>query len=119
MDTIREVSRVPELTDTSGGLSRRGVLKGASMAAGALAGVSPVVADTEPATSFGAPLVEVQVPAGVLTLEQKGAIIKGVSDVLMRATKVPPDQARRLWVQIFETAEGGWGLGGNVFVPRK
>ena len=79
MDTINETSSATELrhVDSSCGPSRRGVLKGASAAAGALAGVSPVLADTAPATGFGAPLVEVQVPAGVLTLEQKGAMIKG------------------------------------------
>jgi hypothetical protein len=31
---------------------------------------------------------------------------------------IPPDQAKKLWVQVFETAEGGWGVGGQIFVPR-
>ena len=102
-----------------GGLSRRTVLKTATIAAGAVAGASSsVLADTPPAAGFGAPLVELHVPAGVLTPEQKSAMIKGITDVLLAATRLPADQARKLWVQIFETAESGWGVGGQVFVPR-
>jgi len=97
------------------GLSRRAVLTTATIAAGAVAGASAARADT----GFGAPLVELHFPAGVLTAEQKGAMIKGVTDVLLAAIPIPPDQTRRLWVQLFETAaDGGWGLGGQVFVPR-
>jgi phenylpyruvate tautomerase PptA (4-oxalocrotonate tautomerase family) len=107
-----------ELAESTGGLSRRTVLKTATVAAGAMASASTVLADTIPATGFGAPLVELHVPAGVLTLEQKGAMIKGATDVLLSVTKLPPDQAKKLWVQVFETAEGGWGGGGQVFVPR-
>ena len=106
-----------KLSTSDVGLNRRAVLKTATIAAGAAAGASAVLADT-PAAGFGAPMVELQVPAGVLTLEQKGAMIKGISDVLLSVTKLPPDQAKKLWVQVFETAEGGWGLGGQVFAPR-
>ena len=44
---------------------------------------------------------------------------KGITDVVLGATKQPPDPAKRLFVQIFETAEGGFGVNGQVFVPRK
>ena len=98
------------------GLSRREVLLTATVAAGALAGVSSVSAD--PATAFGAPLVEVQVPAGILTLEQKSAMISGITTVIRTAMKQPPDPTARLFVQIIETAEGGFGVDGRVFVPR-
>jgi 4-oxalocrotonate tautomerase len=108
-----------DLSESIGGLSRRTVLKSATVAAGAVAGVSSVLADTVPAAGFGAPLVELHVPAGALTLEQKSAMIRGVTDVLVGTIKLPPEQGRRLWVQIFETAEGGWGVGGQVFVPRR
>ena len=91
----------------------------ATVAAGALAGVPGALADTLPAASFGAPLVELHVPVGVLTLEQRSAMIKGITDVVLGATKQPPDPAKRLFVQIFETAEGGFGVNGQVFVPRK
>jgi 4-oxalocrotonate tautomerase len=99
-------------------LSRRAMLKTATAAAGAVAGISAAFADTISTAGFGAPLVELHFPAGALTLEQKAALIKGVTDVLIDAVKLPPHQASNLWVQIFETAEGGWGFGGQVFVPR-
>jgi phenylpyruvate tautomerase PptA (4-oxalocrotonate tautomerase family) len=100
------------------GLNRRAVLITAAVAAGAVAGVSPVVADTAAAASFGAPLVELQVPAGVLTIEQKAAMIKGITDVVGNAIKLPPDPSRISFVQILETADGGFGVNGKVFVPR-
>jgi 4-oxalocrotonate tautomerase len=99
------------------GLNRRAVLVTAAAAASAAAGVSPVLADTS-AANFGAPLVELQVPAGVLTLEQKAAMIKGISDVILKATNLSQEPARKSFVQIFETAEGGFGVNGQVFVPR-
>lgn len=107
-----------EPVESTGGLSRRAVLQTATFAAGAIANASAARADTAPATSFGAPLVELHVPAGALTLEQKEAMIRGITDVLLSATKLPPDQNKKLWVQVFETAEGGWGVGGQPFVPR-
>jgi ABC-type uncharacterized transport system permease subunit len=59
------------LPASADGLSRRNVLVTATVAAGALAGVPGALADTFAAASFGAPLVELHVPAGVLTLEQR------------------------------------------------
>jgi len=103
--------------ESADGLSRREVLLTATVA-GALAGVSSVRANAVPAAAFGAPLVEVHVPAGVLTAEQKTAMIRGITDVILRAMKQPTDPTRRLFVQIFETAEGGFGVNGQVFVPR-
>ena len=119
MDMIGGSNTQAVLPGSADGLSRRNVLMTASVAAGALAGVPSVLAETVPAGSFGAPLVELHVPAGVLTLEQRSALIKGITDVVLSATKQPPDPAKRLFVQIFETAEGGFGVNGQVFVPRK
>jgi phenylpyruvate tautomerase PptA (4-oxalocrotonate tautomerase family) len=99
-------------------LSRRAVLTTATAAAGAVAGVSAARAEAVPAADFGAPLAELHFPAGALSVEQKAAMIKGVTEVLIKAIKLTPDHANKLWVQIFETAEGGWGFGGQVFVPR-
>ena len=112
---LRTSAKSPDSTD---GLSRRNVLITATIAAGAFAGPPSTLAETVPAGNFGAPLVEVHVPAGALTLEQKSAMIKGITDVVLGATKQPPDPAKRLFVQIFETAEGGFGVNGHVFVPR-
>jgi 4-oxalocrotonate tautomerase len=90
----------------------------ATIAVGAVAGVSPVLADPAPAADFGAPLVELNIPHGILTLEQRAALIKGMTDVVLTAMKLPPDGAGKSFVQIFETAEGGFGVNGQVFVPR-
>jgi hypothetical protein len=113
-----ESSEGREPRESAGGLSRRTVLAGATLAAGTVAGAAPAFADTGAAPDYGAPVVELHFPAGVLSLEQKAATIKGVSDVVLGAAKLPADQAWKLWVQIFETAEGGWGFGGRVFAPR-
>jgi phenylpyruvate tautomerase PptA (4-oxalocrotonate tautomerase family) len=115
MDMITRL--IEESSEGRAGLNRRAVLVTAAAAASAAAGVSPLLADT-PAANFGAPLVELQVPLGVLTLEQKAAMIKGISDVVFKATNLPPDTVRKSFVQIFETAEGGFGVNGQVFVPR-
>jgi phenylpyruvate tautomerase PptA (4-oxalocrotonate tautomerase family) len=116
MDGINSSNDEPSAT--SGGLNRRAVLMTAAVAASAAAGVSTALADTAPAANFGAPLVELHFPANLLTLEQKAAMIKGVTDVVLKATKQPSDPARKSFVQIFETADGGFGVDGQVFVPR-
>jgi 4-oxalocrotonate tautomerase len=118
MEISNKPNKNPKLPDGTDGLSRRNVLMTATVAASTLVGVPSVLADTAPTGTFGAPLVEVYVPAGVLTLEQKSAMIKGITDVVLSAAKQAPDPARRLFVQIFETTEGGWGVNGQVFVPR-
>jgi phenylpyruvate tautomerase PptA (4-oxalocrotonate tautomerase family) len=100
------------------GMDRRAVLMSAAAAASAAAGMSPALADNAPSAGFGAPLVELQVPAGVLTLEQKAAMIKGITDVVFNAMKLAPGPSRFSFVQIIETAEGGFGVNGQVFVPR-
>jgi hypothetical protein len=46
-------------------------------------------------------------------------MIKRITDVVLSATKQPPDPAKRLFVQILETAESGFAVNGQVFVPRK
>src|ERR1700756_3560991 len=118
MDMISGSNTQAVLPASADGLSRRNVLMTATVAAGAIAGAPSVLADTVPTGTFGAPLVEVHVPAGVLTLEQKSAMIKDITDVVLGATKQPSDPARRLFVQIFETTEGGFGVNGQAFVPR-
>jgi 4-oxalocrotonate tautomerase len=106
-----------ELPD-SPGLNRRAVLMSAAVAAGAAAGVSPALADNVPSGNFGAPLVELHVPIGALTLEQKAAMIKGMADVVLNVLKLPPDPSRKAFTQILETAEGGFGVDGQILVRR-
>jgi phenylpyruvate tautomerase PptA (4-oxalocrotonate tautomerase family) len=116
MDTINEKMELPRSAD---GLTRRNVLMTATIASGALASAPRALADAAPAGSFGAPVVQLYLAAGVSTLEQRSAMIKGITDVVLSATKQGIDPAKRLFVQIFETAEGGFGINGQVFVPRK
>jgi 4-oxalocrotonate tautomerase len=118
MDIHNRPANNAKLPDSIDGLSRRNVLMTATVAAGVLVGTPSALADTGAAGSFGAPLVEVHIPAGALTLEQKSAMIKGITDVVLGATKQAPDPTKRLFVQIIETAEGGFGVNGQVFVPR-
>jgi phenylpyruvate tautomerase PptA (4-oxalocrotonate tautomerase family) len=118
MDMNDRSNRNAESLQEGAGLSRRTVLMTATVAAGALA-AADVPADAAPAGNFGAPVVELYVPAGVLTLEQRSAMIKGVTDVVFSAMKQQPDPAHRLFVEIIETAEGGFGVNGQVFVPAQ
>lgn len=117
MDMINRSNTDAGPPASSGGLSRRAILITAAAAANAVSGVLPALADAGSAANFGAPLVEVYVPAGVLTLEQKAAMIKGVTEVVLKATKLS-DPARKSFVQILETVDGGFGINGQVFVPR-
>jgi phenylpyruvate tautomerase PptA (4-oxalocrotonate tautomerase family) len=117
MRMINSPNSDAELPD-SPGLNRRTVLMTAAVAASAAAGVSPALADTVPSGNFGAPLVELQVPVGALTLEQKAAMIKGMTDVVLNVLKLPPDPSRKAFTLIVETAEGGWGVDGQVLVRR-
>ena len=118
MDMIN-TSNVDMRSQGNEGVNRRAVLMTAAVVVGAAAGVSWALAEGAPAANFfGAPLVELQVPAGALTIEQKAAMIKGITDVVLKAVKLPPDSPGRSFVQIFEAAEGGFGVNGQVFAPR-
>jgi hypothetical protein len=79
MDTMAKSNKV-ELPESAGGLSRRAVLlMTATVAAtSAATGMAGAPAQTAPVASFGAPVVELYVPAGLLTLEQESAIVKGL-----------------------------------------
>jgi phenylpyruvate tautomerase PptA (4-oxalocrotonate tautomerase family) len=108
-----DVDRSPD------GLSRRAMLITATIAAGAASGAPAVLAAESPsAASFGAPLVEMYFPVGVLSLEQKAALIRSVTDVVNAAMQSPADPARRLFVEIIETPEGGFGVNGQAVGPR-
>jgi hypothetical protein len=86
-------------------------------AAAAAGGASPAFGQA--ASGFGAPVIELYVPAAILTLEQKSALIKGFTEIVERAMRMPADPARHLFMTIVETAEGGFGVDGKVFTPRK
>lgn len=115
-DRSNENAPSPEGTQ---GVSRRDVLMTATAAAGMLAAAPDARADTGPTGNFGAPVVELCVPAGALTPEQRSAMIKGLTDVVLKVMQRQPDPANRLYVTIIETADGGFGVNGQVFVPPK
>ena len=117
MDMIDRPNGEIEVRDTVG-LNRRAVLMTAAVAASAAAGVSSALADAASPGNFGAPLVELYVPPGVLTLEQKAAMIKGMTDVVFNTMKLSPNSPGKSFVQIIETGEGGFGVNGQVFAPR-
>jgi len=114
MESLDKKAKMPGI---GARLSRRDVIMTAT-AAGALTGPSAVVAAAAPAASFGAPLVELHVPAGILTVEQRAAMISGVTEVIVEALGQPLDPAKRLFVEILETAEGGYGVNGQALLLR-
>ena len=62
------------------------------------------------------PLAQIYVPQGVLTLDQRRAIIKGVTDVIVSVEKLPPSARPYVTVLINEVPEGGWGVAGHGYV---
>ena len=106
----------------SGEVNRRSALVAASFAALAVSGVAVsgvgCLAAEAGSASFGAPFVEMTFPVGVLSVEQKAALIKRVTEVVSAAMEFPSDSQRRLFVEILETPEGGFGADGQVVVPR-
>jgi phenylpyruvate tautomerase PptA (4-oxalocrotonate tautomerase family) len=99
-------------------LTRR-ALAGAALGAGIMAGISASAAQAAPAAAYGAPVVEVSVPAVVLSSEQKADMIRRITDVVLTTLNLPPDPQRHIFVEMFETADGGFGVDGKVFTPRK
>ena len=106
-----------QLTSTGDEINRRTVLVAASVGAVAVSGVPGLAGDAGP-VGYGAPLVEMTFPVGVLSAEQKAALIKRVTDVINAAMAFSPDPRRRLFVEILETPEGGFGVNGQAIVPR-
>ena len=82
-------------------MSRRDMLMAATVAAGTLAAAPPALSD---AGGFGHPVVQLFVPGGLLTREQRADLIKGVTGVVLGTMKQPPDPTGNLFVEIFETA---------------
>jgi len=59
------------------------------------------------------PLVQISVPQGVLTPEQKQEMISRVTDVVVDVEGIP--QLRpNVYVLVNEVADGGWGTGGKA-----
>ena len=61
------------------------------------------------------PLAQIFVPKGALTLEQRREIIQGVTDILVKAEKLPDTARPYVTVLINEVADGGWGVAGHGY----
>jgi 4-oxalocrotonate tautomerase len=60
------------------------------------------------------PLVQVSVPEGVLSQEQKQELVSRITDVVVDVEGLP--QLRpTIHVLINEVADGGWGTGGKAW----
>lgn len=65
------------------------------------------------------PLAQIYVPQGALTLEQKRAMIKGVTDVIAGVEGLPDSGRPFVTVLINETPDGGWGVAGHGYVLKE
>lgn len=65
------------------------------------------------------PFAQVYAPQGVLTLEQRRDMVKGITDVMMRVEKLPPSALPFVTVLITEVSDGGWGVAGHGYVKQE
>jgi len=65
------------------------------------------------------PLAQIYVPQGALTLEQRRAMVKGVTDVIARVENLPDSGRPYVTVLIIETPDGGWGVAGHGYVLKE
>jgi 4-oxalocrotonate tautomerase len=61
------------------------------------------------------PLAQIYVPQGGLTLDQRRAIIKGVTDVIVSVGGLPPSARPYVTVLFNEVPDGGWGVAGHGY----
>jgi 4-oxalocrotonate tautomerase len=59
------------------------------------------------------PLVQISVPAGSLSQEQKALMVAKVTDACVEAEGLPAVR-QFTWVHINEVPDGGWGMGGRA-----
>lgn len=59
------------------------------------------------------PLVQISVPAGSLTAEQKSQMVAKVTDACVEAEGIPAVR-QFTWVHINEVPDGGWGMAGRA-----
>jgi 4-oxalocrotonate tautomerase len=61
------------------------------------------------------PVAQIYLPQGTATLEQRRAIVKGVTDVLVAVEGLPPSARPYVTVLVSEVADGGWGVAGHGY----
>lgn len=59
--------------------------------------------------------VDVTVPAGAMDDRRRAGLVAEVTEHVLAAAGLGPDQALRVWVLIHEQADGTWGAGGQIF----
>lgn len=59
------------------------------------------------------PLVQISIPEGSLSLEQKALMVAKVTDACVEAEGVPAVR-QFTWVHINEVPDGGWGMAGRA-----
>ena len=65
------------------------------------------------------PLAKVYIPEGVLNIQQRSDIVKGISDVINSVENRPVESHKYTYVLINEIQSGGWGVGGQIFSNKK
>jgi 4-oxalocrotonate tautomerase len=60
------------------------------------------------------PLVQISVPAGSLTAEQKSELVARITDVCVEVEGIPAIR-QATWIHINEVPDGGWGSAGKTF----
>lgn len=74
------------------------------------AGAQVTAADTEPRFR-----IDVTVPQFALSDERKAGLANEVTDLVLAAAGLGPEQALRVWVLINEQTDGTWAVGGRIF----
>lgn len=112
----------PEQPAKRGWRDRRSVLSGAASVAiaAAIAGAGPAVAAgasgrSENASGIPA-LARVTVPAGALRVDQRQAMVTGITRVLAGVTGVGPSGLPYLTVLVGEAVDCGWGVNAQGYV---
>ena len=59
------------------------------------------------------PLIQISVPAGSLSPEQKRAMVERITEVVVDVEGIPAVRAGT-WVHINEVPDGGWGMAGHA-----
>lgn len=59
------------------------------------------------------PLIQISVPAGSLSTEQKRQMVEKITDVVVEVEGIPAVRAGT-WVHVNEVPDGGWGIGGHA-----
>nr|WP_107912472.1 tautomerase family protein [Streptomyces chartreusis] len=74
----------------------------------------PAGAQTTAADSSYRFLVDVTVPQGALSERRKAGLVGDVTNKVLAAAGLSPDDALRVWVLIHEQPDGTWGAGGSI-----